>query len=64
MPICSLFYMSFYSWIKQFIDEGGMQVIASELGKIHKKPDRCVATQVYIWTSCNTIYFTENKGIV
>lgn len=40
----SLLY-DFYSWIKQFIDEGGMQVIASELGRIHKKPDRCVATQ-------------------
>lgn len=31
---------SFHSWLERFIQDGGMQVIAKELGIIHKKQNR------------------------
>lgn len=28
------------SWLERFIEDGGMQIIAKELGTIHKKQNR------------------------
>jgi hypothetical protein len=34
------FKLFFISWLERFIEDGGMQIIAKELGSIHKKQDR------------------------
>jgi hypothetical protein len=32
--------LNYFSWLERFIEDGGMQIIAKELGTIHKKPNR------------------------
>lgn len=41
-----ILFQYFPSWLERFIEDGGMQVIAKELGAIHKKPNRYLI-QVY-----------------
>lgn len=36
------------SWLERFIEDGGMQIIAKELGTIHKKQNRYVCESVFL----------------
>lgn len=44
------------SWLERFIQDGGMQILAKELGSLHKKKDRYEQFNILINNNSNNAF--------